>query len=301
MNNISRYFNRIVQTKAGIWKFGNPEKIKNEYFWFRFMRNMNLPISGFVYVPRRLVEGKNISGYLMPRAKGVSLDYYFEKAGTVDRLIVVEHVLDWLSYVQPAQAFKISFENKASNFYINGTLKRINRYLQKVLDDDAEQFLMNWKKLNAIIDTELVSNIDENVGFIHGDLNFSNIFIDGRKITCIDPRGTFFDTEHCSCIGDIRYDYAKLRQCYDGYYHILALVNDSDNADEVKQKIKKRRENDVQLVNNLDEKIISRGLSLRQIKLIELLQFIRMIPLHADSRVRQEVMFGLAVEMMDQF
>lgn len=69
---------------------------------------------------------------------------------------------------------------------------------------------------------QFISNKSSNpiIGFLHGDLCFSNILIspEERVVKFIDPRGSFLDSVN---IGDLKYDLAKLFQGLAGYYDFI--------------------------------------------------------------------------------
>jgi dTDP-glucose pyrophosphorylase len=127
---------------------------------------------------------------------------------------------------------------------------------------------------------------------VHGDLCFNNILYDisSGVIKLIDPRGEF-GRGIPTIYGDPRYDVAKLRHSYCGNYdHIVEgdfeLVTDADTYRLTVFK-DKQDERDV-LFDSLCQ---HHGYDVVEIRFIEALLFLSMIPLHSDSLSKQTAFF----------
>jgi hypothetical protein len=132
------------------------------------------------------------------------------------------------------------------------------------------------------------------IHIIHGDLCFSNMLIDPRSghLTLIDPRGSF---GRIGLYGDGRYDLAKIRHSLSGYEHIMHdlfhLQASDDSIDlEIPFTAEQRK-----LRQEWDRLL---GDCLRDVKMIESLLFLSMIPLHRDRPQRQLAMFGLGTMLL---
>lgn len=135
------------------------------------------------------------------------------------------------------------------------------------------------------------------VSIIHGDLCFSNILFDlnNQIIRLIDPRGRFCKK---GIYGDPRYDIAKLRHSvHELYDYIIADMFDfretSRGIDAACYDVSVTRV----VGEYFDEIIDDRGYDLDEIKFIEGLLFISMLPLHHGHLRRQKMMYltGLAL------
>lgn len=122
------------------------------------------------------------------------------------------------------------------------------------------------------------------VSLIHGDLCFSNILYDqkNRIIRTIDPRGSFGELD---IYGDIRYDYAKIQHSILGDYDFF--VNGLFQLKWLSQKELLLKPN-LKKKHNEIKKIYKKGFKSTdefyyQIKLIEGLLFLSMVPLHNDK------------------
>lgn len=135
---------------------------------------------------------------------------------------------------------------------------------------------------------------------IHGDYCFSNILYDlnTQVVRLIDPRGSFGRQK---LYGDSRYDIAKLRHsvvgCYDFIVADLFKVSEDNNVysfDIV------RPEAYQQLKTYFDDLVFKCGYKPEQIRLIEGLLFISMVPLHRDNPLRQLAMYLTGIRILNE-
>ncbi len=136
---------------------------------------------------------------------------------------------------------------------------------------------------------------------VHGDLCLSNMLFDPRNcfIRVIDPRGSFgsFDI-----YGDPRYDLAKLSHSFEGDYDFF--VNDLFDLSWAGERLTFRA-NLAPRHKRVRELfrgwLRSRwGALYPQIKLIEALLFLSMVPLHADRPRAQQAFLGRGLELFTQ-
>lgn len=149
------------------------------------------------------------------------------------------------------------------------------------------------KKIKNLIDTATSS-------IIHGDYCFSNILFDSNSFIFrfIDPRGRLKEQ---TIYGDPRYDIAKLRHSvvggYDYTVHGLYSLKEDKNRFEISNNYPLFQK---QLDDYFDKMVIYFGYNLEEIKLIEILLFMSMIPLHKDDMNRQKVFYLKAVKKINE-
>jgi hypothetical protein len=124
-------------------------------------------------------------------------------------------------------------------------------------------------------------------GVIHGDLCFSNMFYDrfSKELKIIDPRGSFGEE---GIYGDLRYDLAKFRHSLSGYEHMIQdrykVRYDSSEITLEMDWLPRHKRFQEQWDHEL-------GTAAQQVKLIEALLFLSMIPLHSEAPDRQLAMY----------
>jgi hypothetical protein len=133
---------------------------------------------------------------------------------------------------------------------------------------------------------------------IHGDLCLSNILYDRRNsfIRVIDPRGEFGDV---GIFGDMRYDLAKLSHSLEGDYDFI--VNGLVETAWTGNRFTYKPQSDSRhlAIKNLFHRWLLKqfGEYYDQIKLIEALLFLSMVPLHADRFPAQEAFIARGLEI----
>lgn len=158
----------------------------------------------------------------------------------------------------------------------------------------------NFTQLSKSIESLLIKLRESCSGsIIHGDYCFSNILYDlnTQVVRLIDPRGSFGKQK---MYGDPRYDIAKLRHSIAGRYDFII-------ADLFKVEEKKTEymfevvEPEVYspLVTHFDKLIQEYGYAPEEIRLIEGLLFISMVPLHRDSPNRQLTMYLTGIQILN--
>ena len=127
----------------------------------------------------------------------------------------------------------------------------------------------------------------------HGDMVFSNIIYDvtNRSIKLIDPRGDFNGN---ILYGPAIYDLAKLAQCVIGDYDYI--VNDMFVFTEDGYKIFMGKDNSFK--ETLFDIIAKNNINKEYILFVTAVQFMTMIPLHAENKNHQKMMRYKAIEIL---
>lgn len=138
------------------------------------------------------------------------------------------------------------------------------------------------------------------VSVIHGDFCFSNILFDinNQIVRLIDPRGSFGKS---GVYGDARYDIAKLRHSVSGLYdYIMADMFEVREADGVftsqvyvDAKLKS-------VAAEFDRMVAALGYDVNEIRFIEGLLFVSMIPFHKGHRLRQQLLYMIGLELLNE-
>jgi hypothetical protein len=153
--------------------------------------------------------------------------------------------------------------------------------------------------LEASAEAAGLFDIDE-FTILHGDLCLSNVLYAVRNgiVKLIDPRGEF--GQHV-IYGDQRYDLAKLRHSVAGNYEFV--INDMfevTTTDAVEYRVHRDDDHDERellLDQLLDQRYPDWADDVRR---IESLLFLSMVPLHADAPDRQQYMLARGVEQFDE-
>lgn len=196
--------------------------------------------------------------------------------------------------------------------YWQKTEKRL-RDLRKTADPDwrwllgRDRLVVNGVEMRGL--PELWSAIEaatrrldrkEDVTVIHGDFHLGNILYDvnSRLLKLIDPRGSFGIS---GIYGDSKYDLAKLRHSIAGGYDLIVndlfSVEHDQGSFELTTTLLPIQESVAQF---LDQQIEDRGFSVDDIKTIEGLLFLSMLPLHGDHPKRQLAMFVRALVILNE-
>jgi NDP-sugar pyrophosphorylase family protein len=158
----------------------------------------------------------------------------------------------------------------------------------------------NWPVVKEEIELKIHDLYHEKDNcLIHGDLCFSNIFCDfkNKNFKLIDPRGKWGSDMY----GDIKYDVAKIRHSIiDGFDTITnGLYSASlSESNHVAMKIFKPK-NHQEVCMHLDN-LIQNKWNLNEIKLIEGLLFISMLPLHKDHFERQLAFYSIGIQLLNE-
>ena len=162
--------------------------------------------------------------------------------------------------------------------------------------------LCNWSAIQTRVFAKVPALYREADNcLIHGDYCFSNILFDINNgiVRLLDPRGGW----GLQAFGDFKYDLAKLRHSIHGDYDFI--VNDlvqvaysEESLPHIRYRILKAPH--LQAVSRYFDGLIAQQFDLGEIQLIEGLLFLSMLPLHANDRQRQLVMYAKAMEMLNE-
>jgi dTDP-glucose pyrophosphorylase len=305
-----RYFNvlnidPVLGTITKISQYN--DKLHDELDWF-----LALPDELKVLTPR-IVSHRKDDGQLQ-----IVQEYYGYP--TLAELYVYGelHPDTWASILRRVLAIHREFKKHKGMLeskhieavYIDKTCER----LQSLMNDkiwqalfDAKTITFNgrtlrgWKLIQGDIKSmaqKLAHNAQ--VSVVHGDYCFSNILYDlGNQIVrLIDPRGSFGVK---GIYGDPRYDIAKLRHsiCESYDYIVTDMFELQERDGQYETRIYHNGLPQV-LGALFDQAVTEIGYELNEIRLIEGLLFLSMLPLHKDQLRRQKMMFLTSLSLLNE-
>lgn len=283
----------------------NNEKLQNELDWY-----LSLPGALQVLTPR-ILSHQNIDDQVR-----IVQEYYGYP--TLAELYVFGD-LDielWEAILRKVMRIHREFrqydgkitQNEVKEMYLGKTKKRLDllardSYWETILArpfiEYNGQILKNLHILFPSL-TRQIQYMSTSVSchIIHGDLCFSNILFDinHQIVRLIDPRGHFGSK---GIFGDPRYDVAKLRHSISGLYDFI--LADLYKVEETTLGIFFGRifANKIQtrLSEYFDTLLAENGYMLKEIRLLEGLLFVSMLPYHQDNPGRQKMFYltGLAL------
>lgn len=287
-----RVFKRTRNGSAPRW---------DEAAWFQAIP------TGSLLAPRFLGEDADRNGYALEYVDYLSLAEYY----TFGQL-PAESLTDILT--QLLKALRVSLwerrdsgeaSERARTVYLHKTLSRLRSWGRPdlveldALEVNGERvpgLWPLWAAVRPMID-ELVDTSPDFDCMIHGDLSFANILYSPRSgmLRLVDPRGNFGGP---GPYGDMRYDGAKLRQCYHGHYDLIVadLFEVTEHGPGVFDFWTYPEGLPSWLA--LDELLTAFHFIPRQIATIEALLFLSMLPLHSDSPRRQLAFFLTGVRCL---
>ena len=170
----------------------------------------------------------------------------------------------------------------AANYFIVHKDRRISLpFVQDSLDDFLASF--------GVLDIKTLCPI-------HGDFCFSNLLYDHRSqmINMIDPRGEFGVP---GIYGDPRYDLAKLfHSVNNGYDFLVTNRFQAEVTDQGQLSLQMTRDHYHDCVDAvLQTQLLRDDVLRKQVKAIQALLFLSMLPLHADRPDRQLAMLTIGL------
>ena len=218
--------------------------------------------------------------------------------------IIIDDMSNFTTY--DAEEIKSSL----TEMYINKTIERLNKLRNdeklKVYFDCA--MIVNGETLDPIdtiikriktdVKKSLVDNFNSFFTIIHGDLCFPNILIEEKFnfLRLIDPRGSFGSFK---LFGDKRYELAKILHSIDGCYDYI--IEDLFNIEYSNKGIKYELYNNSAFLKKLFKTEFNLSdTEYREIRLIESLLFLSMIPLHSDVPERQLAMLITGLKLFKE-
>lgn len=278
-------------------------------------------INWYLKIPNELkyMTPRVLDYYLCDSDSYLKLEYYGYPAlndaylfanydlGTWNHIFsAIEFLMREMQSFNSAPLKKEAIQDSLKMMYIDKTIDRVNQYLT---DPNFSAFRKDALNINGQeclgLDSfyETFTRVVESLGLlesdqfsvIHGDLCLSNLLYDRRNqiIRIIDPRGSFGEFD---IYGDPRYDAAKLSHSLSGDYDFLANgLFDFQWLDS----------ESIHLSPWLKEKHIAiKGLYKtrfkdfkNQIRLVESLLFISMVPLHSDRPISQHAFLARGLEL----
>ncbi|HAN9078015.1 TPA: hypothetical protein IGN79_004915, partial [Escherichia coli] len=193
--------------------------------------------------------------------------------------------------------------------YYDKTLKRLHDFELTTNIQLTKDVIFNGKRFPSIKKIAEISSRfinptkSDDVIITHGDFCFSNILYDFRsqRIKLIDPRGINYNNE-LSIWGDIRYDLAKLCHSVIGCYDLIIAQKFLLEYDYVDNRIEFELYDDnysdivnsfLGVFNSFEEF----GYTIEEIQCITIHLFLSMLPLHSDSKLRQEAFIANAYRL----
>lgn len=282
------------------------EKLRHEVAWYE-----NLPAKFTSLTPRILRTSENSItmeyygyGTLAEKFLYANLSNNFW-ADVLSRLFALVEMFRKESSLAPALSAECLYMDKTEN-----RLARLykSNFWRKLLDAD----IIKIDDIPRTGISQLMPRIRETckticqrfqASIVHGDMCFNNILYDVNSgvIKLVDPRGSLGDGQP-SIYGDPRYDIAKLRHSFCGNYDsiiegdfFIERLSDFAFHMEVFQTRQEERE------NLFDAICKQHQYDPREIRFIEALLFLSMIPLHDDSSTKQMAFFLSAIEKFNSF
>ena len=305
----TRYFNSLQFDDLGenvVKTSKNNIKLINEINWYK-----NIPEEILELVPK--VKDSDVSNNPFIKLEYVKYptlsELWLYSDFTSDFWKKIIH--DLLDIIQIFKKHKENVtEQEYYSIYFQKTVDRINELIKnnKIFKQifDKEYISINGKKLKnwpLIRDKieqkiERIYNKDDNC-LIHGDLYFSNILYDSEssKYKLIDPRGQWGN----GMSGDIKYDIAKIRHSIVGGFDTITnglytVTYEKTNGIGINVF---QPENYQIICKELDAEI-KKYWDLDEIKMIEGLLFISMLPLHEDNFERQLAFFTIGIKRLNE-
>jgi dTDP-glucose pyrophosphorylase len=306
-----RHFNTLTINPMlnTITKFSeHGDKLQNELDWY-----LHIPDELKVLTPR-IVNHRQVDGRLQ------MVQEYYGYPSLAELYVYGDlHSDTWVSILHHVmrvhQAFgqhsdRLSTDDIAA-MYIEKTWRRLDLLesqdpgWSKLLAQETIQFngqsLASVRSLAPAIDQYAEKLIETaQVSIIHGDFCFSNILFDVHHqiIRLVDPRGSF---GRPGIYGDGRYDIAKLRHSVAGLYDFI--VADMFRLERQGNGFHGRiyaNGAPQQVRQTLDGLIAAAGYDLSEIRFIEGLLFISMLPLHSDTLRRQQMMYLIGLTRLNE-
>lgn len=306
-----RSFNFIsVDTELGliIKESFKVQKLEDEALWYE-----NLPNELKILTPRLISFIKdNNSAKLVQELYGYPTLQELYLSGEVN-------LEDWKTIIKNLFILHKKFEHYTISsdpdslrwLYYDKTMERLaelednNAYWKKKLYKTKE-IINGIQYAGIVLLSDAIKEKAEKLSqngiqtIIHGDYCFSNILFDPANyiFKLIDPRGRLDSGP--TIYGDPRYDIAKLRHSVVGLYDFIVHGFFSLSEDESGFHYVIKTTNDYSILEGVfDEELKNFGYDLKEIKFIEGLLFLSMIPLHGDNFNRQRMFYIKSIELLN--
>ena len=305
----ARYFNKLQFDELGeniIKTSTNNEKLIDEINWYE-----SIPEEISNLVPKILETSTENNPFIkLEYVKHPTLSelWLYGEFSVEFWKKIVENLFD---IIQKFKKFnKPVTKQEYDSIYFEKTSNRINELVQtsnffkKIFDEDFiiinDKKFKNWKLMKDEIKDKIntMFNKEDNC-LIHGDLYFSNILYDSENkiYKLIDPRGKWGE----STSGDIKYDIAKIRHSIVGGFDTITNgLYSAKYLEDNKIEYKVFKSKNHQLLSTELDYNIEKNWKLDEIKMIEGLLFISMLPLHSDNLERQLAFFCVGIERLNE-
>ncbi|EIV7687806.1 hypothetical protein MA092_001819 [Salmonella enterica] len=203
-------------------------------------------------------------------------------------------------YSDKSRVLNASDKEEYNKLYLHKTMHRLSEFEKTTSLDLNKSITFNGVKYPSIKDIAYITSefikpvCEDDIIITHGDFCFSNILYDFRsqRIKLIDPRGINFYNE-LSIWGDIRYDLAKLNHSVIGRYDLIIAEHFSLAFDYGKNTINfKLFDDNFKNITDAYLKVFDSFKKLKysslEIDCITIHLFLSMLPLHSDSKIRQD-------------
>jgi NDP-sugar pyrophosphorylase family protein len=303
----SRFFNFInLDEKNGIVtkKSVDKNKLKSEISWYKLIpQKIKLKTPKIISINQK--EPSITMEYVqLPTLSEIWLYSEINLKNGIKILKEIEKIIN---------EFKIEKHNVSKNdyfqIYIKKTDKRINELLsknskfKKIFNQEEviinDQIYKNWKNIRKeiFVLSESLFNKNDNC-LIHGDLCFSNILynLKNNQHKLIDPRGKW----GTSIFGDIKYDVAKIRHSLIGGYDSINNGLFSIKYEKNKINFEIYKPDTYEEISKKMDLWISKNWNLNDVKLIEGLLFISMLPLHQNDFKKQLAFYSVGIQRLNE-
>lgn len=299
----TRYFNQIEVRDGLVHKISkNRDKLRAEYHWLSEMSYVNGDVSRCIPESLSFEEHEDSSELVMKYYPEGDLGQFYlkeEDDQKVRRLI--RKCICLFDEIVTVGVTRTVPRESLLRIYVSKTVDRLknNPFLSQYMTINGERYgsILRESTMNKLIQrcVQLAYSCSC-VTVIHGDFFLSNILKDGDQFRVIDPRGDFGGMP---LHGDPRYDLAKLRHSISGGYDYIindqySLDMSSDGSDiQLEIPFRSDVEENTAFLDQLIENEL--GFNVEDVKMIEALLFLTMIPLHSDDRKRQMAFMAIAM------
>ena len=305
----ARYFNSLQfddSAKTVTKKSENREKLINEINWYK-----KIPKEILKLVPKILDSDVSDNPYIKleyvkyPTLADVWLYSNFSSdvwVKIIDDLFEIIYEFNRYHEDVTIQEYNLIYFEKTVRRI--GELVKSNSLFKEIFHENfilinGKEF-KNWSAIRDEIKLKIKDLYKkEDNCLIHGDLYFSNILYDSKdkNFKLIDPRGKWGQ----GISGDLKYDVAKIRHSVVGGFDTItnglysATYNEKNGImfDAYKPK------NYQVICEKLDSQIKQRW-NVDEIKMIEGLLFISMLPLHKDNLERQLALYSIGIQRLNE-
>ncbi|MCX6709720.1 MAG: phosphotransferase [Candidatus Woesearchaeota archaeon] len=305
-----RFFNNFeINRKKGIITKSSIfyEKMNDEIRWY-----LNFPKKFSRYLPR-------IYDYSLGISPNLTMKFY--RGGPISAHLCKDNLSlsQWKIFFEKIKLMLYDFHSFSSEYdrkkheksikemYYDKTIKRLDELLNQkdwksLFSRDITINGINYsmKKFKRDLRNCFTSYIkflpERNFCLIHGDLCANNILFNPKnsEIKLIDPRGRF---GNYSIYGDPKYDLAKLSHSFMGFYELIldGRYKISFRNNSIKYRIFASKKQIS--VSRLFKKLFLNDTNAKEIRLIESMLFLSMIPLHAENFNNQLVFLSRGLEL----